>query len=314
MNFPFQVRETSEFDVVGFGTNAVDHLIRLPEYPQFNSKVEFTSHTLQAGGEVASTLVGLQRLGFKTAYGGRFGSDANGTLGLQSLIDEGVDTRFTGTCYGAETQIAFIIIDESNGERTIIWKRDERLAYSKEDAPLPCASLGKILHLTPHDTDATIAMATEAKRHGVIITIDIDNLFDGVENLLPLVDVVIASSDLPKKLTGLSDERASLKKLFEKFGCSVVGVTLGTRGSLFFYGGEFIETPSFAVPGGCVDTTGAGDAFRAGFLYGILSGESVSKTCVVANAVAALKCRAFGARTSLPTKDELESFLETVLP
>lgn len=309
MNFPFKLRSTSEFDVVGFGTNAIDYLIRLPEYPQFNSKIEFTSYSLQAGGEVASTLVGLQRLGFKTTYAGRFGSDANGEIGVQSLIDDGVDTRFVEVVGDAQTQLAFIIIDEHSGERTILWKRDKRLGFSKKDAPLEATSLGKILHLTPHDTDAAIALATEAKNHGAIVTIDIDNLFDGIENLLPLVDVVIASSDLPRKITGLIDERASQKKLVEKFGCAIIGVTLGTRGSLFVCGGEFIETPSFAVPGVCVDTTGAGDAFRTGFLYGMLCGETVENAAIYANAVAALKCRSIGARTALPTRVELEDFI-----
>ena len=309
MNFPFQLRRNCEFDVVGFGTNAVDYLIRLPDYPQFNSKVEFTSQSMQAGGEVASTLVGLQRLGLRTAYAGRFGSDANGKIGMQSLIDEGVDTRFTETVEDAETQVAFIIIDERSGERTILWKRDERLGFSKDEAPLAAASLGKILHLTPHDTDAAIIMAAEAKKDGIVVTIDIDNIFDNVDNLLPLVDVVIASSDLPKKMTGLDDERASINKLAETFGCALVGVTLGTRGSLFIADGEFIETPAFAVPGGCIDTTGAGDAFRTGFLFGMLVGETIEKAAVYANAVAALKCRAIGARTALPTKPELEEFI-----
>ncbi|MGB7201214.1 MAG: PfkB family carbohydrate kinase [Pyrinomonadaceae bacterium] len=309
MNFPFKLRSTSEFDVVGFGTNAVDYLIRLPDYPQFNSKVEFTSQSMQAGGEVASTLVGLQRLGLRTAYAGRFGSDANGKIGMQSLIDEGVDTRFTETVEDAETQVAFVIIDEGSGERTILWKRDERLGFSKDEAPLAAASLGKILHLTPHDTDAAIIIAAEAKKDGIVVTIDIDNIFDNVDNLLPLVDVVIASSDLPKKMTGLDDERASINKLAETFGCALVGVTLGTRGSLFIADGEFIETPAFAVPGGCIDTTGAGDAFRTGFLFGMLVGETIEKAAVYANAVAALKCRAIGARTALPTKPELEEFI-----
>lgn len=309
MKFPFQLRETSEIDVVGFGTNAIDCLIGLPEFPRFNSKVEFTSHSLQPGGEVASTLVGLQRLGFRTAYAGRFGSDSNGEIGIRSLIDEGVDTQFAETIGEAETQVAFILIDEKSGERTILWRRDERLAYTKTDAPLAAAGLGKILHLTPHDAAAAISMAAKANKHGVIVTIDIDNLFDGVEDLLPLVDVVIASSDLPKKMTGLSDERASIKKLAGNFGSAIVGVTLGTRGSLFFCDGEFMETPSFTVPGGCVDTTGAGDAFRTGFLCGMLSGETIENAALYANAVAALKCRAVGARTALPTKTELEEFI-----
>lgn len=306
MNFPFQLRAASEFDVVGFGTNAVDYLIRLPEYPRFNSKVEFTSQSTLAGGEVASTLVGLRRLGLSTAYAGRFGSDANGEIGMRSLSDEGVDTHFAEIVDGAETQVAFIMIDERSGERTILWKRDSRLAYHEYDAPLGIAASAKILHLTPHDTSAAIAMARQAKEHGVVVTIDIDNVFDGVERLLPLVDVVIASSDLPQRITGLSEERASVETLAKVFGCAIVGVTLGTRGSLFVAGGEFVQTPSFAVPGGCVDTTGAGDAFRAGFLYGMLTGETIERSAVYANAVAALKCRSIGARSGLPTRDELE--------
>jgi sugar/nucleoside kinase (ribokinase family) len=309
MKFPFQLRAGSEFDVVGFGTNAVDYLIQLPEYPQFNSKAEFTSYSLQAGGEVASTMVGLQRLGRKTAYAGRFGADANGEIGKRSLIEEGVDVRFAETVEDAETQIAFILIDGRSGERSILWKRDERLAVAIDDAPLAAARSGKILHLTAHDTDAAIAMATEAKENGVVVTIDIDNLFDGLENLLPLVDVLIASSDFPEKITGLRDERASLTRLIERFGCPIVGVTLGRRGSIFVSSGEFIETPSFDVPGGCVDTTGAGDAFRAGFLYGMLSGETIENSAVYANAVAALKCRAVGARTALPTESELDNLI-----
>lgn len=309
MKFPFQLRENCVFDVVGFGTNAVDYLIRLPEYPQFNSKTELSSQSLQAGGEVASTLVGLQRLGFKTTYAGRFGSDANGEIGMRSLIDEGVDVRFAETIGGAETQVAFILIDEQSGERTILWKRNKRLVYSKDDAPLAAAGLGKILHLTPHDTEAAIAIATTAKKHGVIVTIDIDNLFDGVENLLPLVDVIIVSNDLPEKITGLTDLQSALVKMSEKFGPAVVGVTRGTQGSMFVCDGEFIETPSFAVPGGCVDTTGAGDAFRTGFLYGMLKGETIENAALYANAVAALECRAIGARTALPTRVELEDFI-----
>lgn len=309
MNFPFRLRATSDFDVVGFGTNAVDYLIRLPVYPPFNSKVEFTSLTMLAGGEVASTLVGLRRLGWSAAYAGRFGSDANGKIGIGSLIDEGVDTRFVETIEDAETQVAFIIIDEGSGERTILWKRDGGLAYKRGDEPLALAASGKILHLTPHDTDAAIAMAAEAKKHGGVVTIDIDNIFSKVEDLLPLVDVVIASSDLPEKMTGLADDRAALQRLATTFGCAIVGVTLGTRGSLFIANGEFIETPAFAVPGGCVDTTGAGDAFRTGFLHGMLAGETIENAAAYANAAAALKCRSIGARTALPTRVELEGLI-----
>jgi sugar/nucleoside kinase (ribokinase family) len=80
-------------------------------------------------------------------------------------------------------------------------------------------------------------------------------------------------------------------------------------GSLVLCEDIFVQSPAFEVPGGCVDTTGAGDAFRAGFLYGVLTGASVEESCRYANAVAALKCRDLGARGALPTEEELNDFI-----
>ena len=197
MNFPFQLLPVNEFDAVGFGTNAVDYLIRVPEYPAFNSKVELSGYTLAAGGEAATAMAGLRRLGLSTAYVGRFGSDAAGEFGLQTLRDEGVDVSFTERIPNAKTQIAFILIDERNGERTIIWQRDQKLAYKESEAPIESATLGRVLHFTPHDTRACLQMAREAKKNGVVVSIDIDSIFDGVDDLLHKVDIMIASADFP---------------------------------------------------------------------------------------------------------------------
>ena len=125
MTPPFEFKSNTEYDVVGFGTNAVDHLISVPRYPDFNSKVELTSWAVLPGGEVASTLVALQRLGFTTAYAGSFGSDDAGKLGLRSLMDEGVNVDHAVVIDNATTQVAFVVVDEGSGERTILWKRDE---------------------------------------------------------------------------------------------------------------------------------------------------------------------------------------------
>ena len=312
MQFPFQLLRHTEFDVVGFGTNAVDHLIRVPEYPAFDSKVKFTGYTKDAGGEVASTLVGLQRLGSTTAYVGRFGSDIDGEFGLQTLIDEGVDTSYAEIVPGASTQIAFIVIDEQTGERTIIWHRDDRLRYRLIDAPLAIAARGKVLHLTPHDTRTAIEMAKMAKKHGVITSIDIDNMFDGVDELLPLIDICTASASFPAKFTGLPDDRSAMREIAARFGCAMVGITRGREGSIFLCEGVFIESPAFDVPNGCQDTTGAGDAFRAGLLYGLLTGETVEESARAANAVAALKCRKFGARSGLPDQQDLKTLLKNI--
>lgn len=312
MNFPFQTAKNKEFDAVGFGTNAVDFLIIVPEYPEFNSKIELTDYAQLAGGEVATTMVGLQRLGLKTSYAGRFGDDQAGDFGLQSLRGEGVDVRFAEQIGGAKSQIAFIIIDERNGERTVIWKRDKRLSYDAKDAPMEAATLGKVLHFTPHDTEACLKLAQKAKRENTIVSIDIDNIFEGIEELLSNVDILLASEAFPEKLLGIKNHRAALLELKSRFGCAVAGITLGEAGSLILCENEFIRTEGFEVPGGCKDTTGAGDSFRTGFLYGLLSGASVEESARMANGVAALKCRAVGARTALPDINELKFLLKKV--
>jgi sugar/nucleoside kinase (ribokinase family) len=310
MRFPFKLSEEKEFDAVGFGTNAVDYLIEVPEYPSFNTKISLSNYIQAAGGEVATTMVGLRRLGLKTCYVGRFGRDKEGDFGLQTLRDEQVDVTFTEQIQGARTQIAFIVIDERNGERTVIWHRDKLLAYDEANAPLQAAALGKILHFTPHDTRACLQMARAAKAGGAVISVDIDNVFEGVDELLPLVDILISSSEFPEKLVGIKDKKQSLREINERYGCKIVGMTLGASGSLVLCENEFVETNGFVVPDGCRDTTGAGDSFRAGFLYGLLRNETVENAARMANAVAALKCRKLGARTALPVETELLEFVK----
>jgi sugar/nucleoside kinase (ribokinase family) len=310
MRFPIPMPEKREFDAVGFGLNAVDHLIVVPEYPAFDTKVRFTEYEKSAGGQTASAMVALQRLGLKTAYAGRFGSDEDGRFGLRAIEYEGVNLDYTEVIDGADNQIAFIMIDSRSGERTILWDRDERLSYRPDEAPLDLAGRGRILHLDAHDPPACAAMARAAHDAGVIVTADIDNIYEGLPELLPLIDVLVTSAEFPHRLTGISDERASLVEVKARYGCAIAGITQGSRGALVYCNGEFIESPAGEVPGGCRDTTGAGDAFHGGFIYGMLSGEDLETCMKLGNAVAALKCRSLGARAALPTTDELREFLD----
>jgi sulfofructose kinase len=309
MLFPFILPDNKQFDAVGFGLNAVDHLIVVPEYPAFDTKIRLLEHKQAAGGQAATTMVGLQRLGFKTAYAGRFGSDAEGQFGFQALGSESVDTEFAEVIEGARNQVAFILIDARNGERTIIWDRDERLSYRADEAPVASVSRGRVLHLDAHDPPACVRMAQAARAAGTIVSADIDNIYEGLPELLPLLDILIGSREFPPRLTGIADERASLAELKARYGSRIVGMTKGQDGATIYCNGQFIESPAYDVPGGCRDTTGAGDAFHTGFLCGLLSGEDVETSLKVANAVAALKCRALGARTALPGKNELIEFL-----
>jgi sulfofructose kinase len=309
MRFPLSIPTNKPFDAVGFGLNAVDHLIVVPEYPAFDTKTRFLEHLLSAGGQTATAMVALQRLGMKTAYCGRFGSDPEGGFGFESLRSDGVNTEFVEIVDGASTQLAFIIIDARNGERTIIWDRDDRLGYKSEEAPVEFGSMGRVLHLDAHDPPACARLARYAKETGTIVSADIDNIYEGLPELLPSIHLLITSREFPHRLTGIIDERASLIELKARYGCSIVGMTKGVEGALLFCEGEFIESTSYPAPGGCRDTTGAGDAFHAGFLYGFLTGEDIETSLQYANAVAALKCSKLGARAALPTGAQLAEFV-----
>src|SRR5215470_13438994 len=106
MHFLLTVPADKRFDAVGFGLNAVDHLIVVPEYPAFDTKIRLLEHEQSAGGQTATAMVALRRLGLKTAYAGRFGSDPEGLFGFQTLQDDDVNVGFAQIVEGAKNQIA----------------------------------------------------------------------------------------------------------------------------------------------------------------------------------------------------------------
>ena len=309
MEFGIEIPAPKPFDAVALGLNAIDHLIVVPHYPGFNSKVPFLSHTLAPGGQCATAMVTLARLGMRTRYIGKVGSDEMGRIQIRSLESEGVASSGVTVVDGAESQSAFIVIDEPTGERTVIWHRDEKLMIGEEEVDRAAVISGRVLLLDGHNVAASIAAASYARDAGIPTVLDIDNIYPGSQDLLPLIDFLIASTSFPLRMTEESDLRTALKKLSEMTGSLFVAATLGRDGVLAYFQGEYIYSPAFTVD--CRDTTGAGDAFHGGFIYGLLAGLSVEETLRCANAVAGLKCRAIGARTALPTLEELTALLGT---
>ncbi|HEX5734129.1 MAG TPA: PfkB family carbohydrate kinase [Blastocatellia bacterium] len=307
MEFGIEIPRAKPFDAVALGLNAVDHLIVVPHYPEFNSKIPYQSHTLAPGGQSATAMVTLARLGLSASYIGKVGSDEEGRFQISSLASEGVETAGVTVVEGAESQNAFIIIDQATGERTILWRRDERLTIREDEVDERAVTAGRVLHIDGHDVAASIASARFARGAGIPVVLDIDNVYPGAENLFPLVDFLISSSTFPERVTGERDIAVALKRLHEISGSLMVAATLGAEGALGYIHDHYVHSPAFKVE--CLDTTGAGDAFHGGFIYGLLKGFSVEKTLRFANAVAALKCRAVGARTALPRIDEVNSLL-----
>jgi len=306
-DFEHHLPQGKPFDVVGFGLNAVDYLITVPHYPAFNTKVQLREHVIRPGGQVATAMVALARLGCRTRYIGKVGDDDFGRLQLRSLAEAGVEHSHVKIVPGATSQLAFILIDEPSGERTIIWGRDPRLVMRPEELDRDAITSGRVLHLDGHDVAAAVQAARWAREEGIPVVIDLDNFYPGVEELLPLVDYMITSAEFPKRFLGIAEPEEALRVLKQRYKNHFVAITLGDRGAIAYYQGVFIHSPAFRVP--CRDTTGAGDAFRGGFIYGLLKGMSVTETLRFANAVAGLNCRGVGARGGLPTLAEVEELL-----
>lgn len=307
MPFGLPLPDDKPFDVVGCGLNAMDYLITVPHYPAFNTKVHLLTYTIQPGGQTATALTALARLGCRTRYIGTVGSDELGRRQLASLADAGVECSQARVIEGATSQLAFIIIDQQTGERTIIWHRDERLAMKPEDLDRQAVTSGRILHLDGHDVAASIQAARWAREEGIPVVGDLDNAYPGVEELLPLIDYLITSAEFPPRVTGLADRRSGLKAVKDRFGNYFVAMTLGAEGVLAYHEGEYLHVPGFKIE--CRDTTGAGDAFHGGFIYALLHRLDLAEALRLANAVAALNCQGLGARGGLPTREEVEAFL-----
>ena len=307
MDFGIEIPAGKAFDAVALGLNAVDHLIVVPNFPEFNTKIPFISHTRAPGGQCATAMVTLARLGMRARYIGKVGSDDAGRLQIASIESEGVECSGVAVVEGAETQTAFIIIDQISGERTILWDRDERLTITADEVDRDAVTSGRVLHLDGHDVAASIAAAGYAREAGVPTVLDIDNAYPGYENLLPHIDFIICSSTFTERVTGESELRTGLRKLAEVSRSPFVAATTGRDGALAYFREQYIHSPAFEIE--CRDTTGAGDAFHGGFIYGLLAGFGVEETLRFSNAVAALNCRSVGARTALPTLDEVHALL-----
>ena len=284
-------------DVVGLGLNAMDTTCVVPRFPTPNSKIHMHEVRVEPGGQVATALATCTRLGLKARYIGSVGNDDWGKAQLASLRTENLDLHVREV-EAASSQIAIILLEEGIGERTILWRHDPRLRYPTEELRRDMISGGRILHLDGCDSEAAIQAARWAKEDGMPVVIDIDELYDeSTHELLGLVDYLIAGSDFaedPHELAG-------------RYGCPVVGITRGAEGAVFLDRGRLIKSKAFKVP--VADTTGAGDVFHGGFIYGLLQGWALDDVIRFAHAVAAMKCMHIGARRGIPTISHVREFL-----
>lgn len=292
-------------DVVGVGLNATDTVIPLPQYPGCGSKVEFHSVSVLPGGQVASAMIACQRWGLRTRYIGKLGDDSAADLHRAEFSKAGVESHLI-TAPECASQQAFILVDET-GERTVLWKRDDRVTLHAEDLKREWIMDARALHLDGHDTAAAVRAATWAREAAIPVILDLDKLYPGVEELLGKTDYLIVSRNIPGELTGNAELHAALVAIQRRFGCRVTAATLGHDGVLAWDGERFFYAPAYRVE--VVDTTGAGDVFHAAFIYGLLQDWMMPQILDFGCAAAALNCMALGARGGIQPVEKIEALI-----
>jgi sulfofructose kinase len=296
-----------QVDVVGVGLNAIDTLIQLPRHPARGSKVEFRSADILPGGQVATAIAACQQWGLRTRYIGKVGDDAAALIHRREFERLGVEAHLI-TATGCGSQQAVILVDDT-GERTVLWKRDNGLTLQPDELRREWVVNAGALHVDGHDTAAAITAADWARGAAVPVIADLDDLYPGVESLLLKVDYLVTSRDIPGRLSGEPDLHRSLPAVRNRFGSRLAAATLGHDGVLAWDGSRFHYAPAFQVKP--VDTTGAGDIFHAGFIYGLLQGWPLPRQLEFACAAAAGNCSALGARGGIQSIEEIANLIAT---
>jgi len=299
--------DSSKVDLVGVGLNATDTLLPVVHYPASGSKIEISSAQVLPGGQVATAVFACQQWGLRTRYVGKVGQDSAAALHRAEFARTGVEAHLL-TAPGCASHQSFILVEDS-GERTVLWKRDDRLTLRPEELDREWVLNSRALHLDGRDTAAATLAAGWARAAAIPVISDVDELYSGIEALLKNVDYLIASRDIPGRLMNEPDLRRSLPALRTRFGCRLTAATLGHEGVLAWDGTQFHYAPAFRVS--TVDTTGAGDIFHAGFIFGLLQGWPLARQLDFACAAAALNCTAIGARGAIQSVDSIQKLIAT---
>lgn len=300
--------ELAQVDVVGVGLNATDTLIALPDYPARGSKMEYRAASVMPGGQTATTVIACQTWGLRTRYVGKLGDDDAARLHEKAFDRAGVEARLIKVAGGVSPQ-SLILVD-GGGERTVLCQRDERMALKPEELDRAWIVNARALHVDGYDTAAATLAASWARAAGIPVIADLDEIYPGVDELIENVDYLIVSRDFPCRLMDDRNLENALRQMHSRYGCRLSAATLGPDGVLAWDGKQLLHSAAYRVP--VVDTTGAGDIFHAGFIYGLLKDWPLERQLDFSCAAAAMNCMAHGARGGIEPVDAIENTMATV--
>lgn len=295
-------------EVVGIGANVHDTLLEVPFCPKEDTKLRAESRISCGGGPCATGLVACSKLGADTAFIGNVSDDMSGRFLVGDFERYGVETRYMREKKGFEAFVSYVILSRENASRTIVFHKGNVPPTVLDDEQRKAIRDAKVLMVDGNDLEAAIEGAKCARESGTTVLYDAGGMYEGVERLLPLCDVIIPSEEFALGVTGENNADRAAKVLFDRYAPQVVVVTCGKRGGVMCDADGVKSYAAYAVD--AVDSNGAGDVFHGAFAYALLSGFDMFKACRFSSAVSALKCTKVGARAGVPNFAETIDFLK----
>ena len=299
-----------KFDVIGFGALNVDKIYQVPRIAKEGEETFVLDFQETPGGSAANTIVGLAKLGLKTGFIGKVADDHEGQLLINDFKLEDVNTDGIMVVKEGRSGVVTAYVDKK-GERALYVHPSVNDSLTFEQINLEYARQARFLHLTSVDEKPFQAQKKLIEEvSDVKVSLDPGEIYarKGLTKLRSLIKksfVVLPSEGELKMLTGKRWKEGA--KMLVKEGAGIVAVKLGEKGCYVTDGKEAHLIEPFKV--NVVDTTGAGDAFSAGFLYGLINGKDLYQCGRLGNFVASCCVTKVGARTGLPTLPDLKDIL-----
>lgn len=293
--------------IVGLGACVVDTLIRCDSFPTEDTKHRASSIKKAPGGPVTNALVIASRLGADAEIIGAFADDDGGKFILSDFKKYGVMTENAVTVSGTESFSSYIILSNKSGTRTCVYDRGN-VPDDEKNVNLSSLEDAAILHLDGNYLRSAILAAKRARELGVKVSLDAGGLYDGIEELLPLVDILIPSAEFAMGITGKDNAHDAISALYEKYKPEALAVTDGARGGYYIDGDRVCHYDSFKIEP--LDTNAAGDTFHGAFVHQYIKGKSVAECCRFASATSAYKCMNYGIRDFLLDENIIFDFIK----
>ena len=295
-------------EIVGIGANVMDTLFRLNTYPTEDTKQKALSVTESGGGPCGTGLVAAAKLGAKAAYIGHASDDGAGQFLRADFEKWGVDTTHMKAVPNTSAFRSCIWLSDDSASRTCVFDRGNVPVTIITESAAEAIRNAQILMVDGNDLLAAVNGAKIAKTASTNVLYDAGGLYENVEKLLALTDILIPSEEFALGHTGEQTPADAAKKLYETYKPKVVVITQGKKGGIIYDGAEVRAYPAFPV--NAVDTNGSGDVFHGAFAFALTKGFSYKQCCVFSSAVSALKCLKVGARGGVPSFGQTMQFLK----